>query len=202
LFICHVYNQDSVAGWKNGSTRCVGIKTKVDSFHADLHQREQAVTKIDPRFGTPTTTYHKPFYAAEVVLTGLELRAVRGLFAEPEKALLGAMHEPETKPEDEDLPTSATADLSSMWVDLDDFTDADWAPTDKQPKLWLLEAGSCPRFTYYKRVHAARPSYRRDGGMEPLEAEVSKFGEEDSHICFLGKEACEYQFSSSVQPLC
>jgi Fmp27, WPPW motif-containing RBG unit len=177
LLISHVYHQESQAGWKAGQATCVGIKLMMDHFHADMHQREQVTSVLDQITGQIRSTGHKPFYSAEVVLIGSELRAVRAIFAEPEKALFSVPvdgAEPETQ-----VPNAPSEPLSSPWVDLDDFVQLDWSPSDRAPRIWLIPCGFCPRFTYLKRVPI------QDSGAS------SRFGQEDTHHCLQGMEDCE-----------
>ncbi|KDQ20607.1 hypothetical protein BOTBODRAFT_124283 [Botryobasidium botryosum FD-172 SS1] len=188
LFITHVYRQESPAGWKNGASTCVGVKTMVESFHADLHQRQQEMTVADAASGKVKKLIHKPFYSAEVAITGLELRIVKAAFAEPRKAL-APLDADEDDEGDEDLPDSPCEDMSSKWVDMDDYAETDWQSQDEQPKLWLLPLGRCPKFTYFKRVGANKPFDDEDdeAGVTDVDLETSKFGGEDTHVCFQGE---------------
>ncbi|KAF8341579.1 RNA pol II promoter Fmp27 protein domain-containing protein [Cantharellus anzutake] len=176
LLISHVYNQEEKAGWKEGLTSCVGIKVMVNQFQTDMHQREELFIEKNST-GKTMLVPHKPFYSSEVVLTGLELRAVRAVFAEPQKALFSTSMT--TEDPDFSVPDDDPEPFSSPWVDLDDFVETDWVPSDPSPKIWLLPCGFCPRFTYLKRVPLkdfAHPTH------------PSPFGNEDSHHCLQGME--------------
>lgn len=194
-----MYKQDSPTGWRNGVTTCVGVKAMVESFHADLHQRLQEMTVVDAESGSSKTILHKPFYAAEVDIAGLELRAVSAAFAEPQKALVpvDADDEEETEP----LPDSSCEDMSSKWVDMDDYPETDWMPQDDEPRLWLLPSGSCPKFTYFKRSSVNPPLSGDDctgATLVDADLETSKFGNEDTHVCFQGVEDCSYQYPTPL----
>lgn len=184
VFISHVYSQESTKGWEEGITPCVGVKALIETFQADLHQREQTITIKDAKSGVVKTIAKKPFHAAEVVITGLSLRVLRAVFTEPEKTMvqLDGKHEDEPTV----LPPGPTEDFSSAWVDLDDFRELNWTQTDRQPRLWLLPIGECPRFTFFKRVSLQQASPKEGAGIE-----TSKFGNEDTHVCFLGKQDCK-----------
>ena len=189
LLISHIYNQETKAGWKEGLTSCVGIKVMVNQFQADMHQREQLFIEKDST-GRTKLVPHKPFYSSEVVFTDLELRAVRAVFADPQKALFSTSmtsEEPEFS-----VPSDASEPLTSPWVDLDDFVETDWAPSDLSPQIWLLPCGFCPRFTYLKRVplkDSAHPTH------------PSPFGNEDSHHCLQGMEDCEFHGTALLSGL-
>lgn len=180
VFLAHIYHQDSRAGWKEGSTTCVGIKIQTEALQADLHQREQSISEYDPKSQRTKTTVHKRFHSAEVVLKSSELRAVRSLFLEPQKALFStstAYDEPDAP----GLPDCDAEPQESEWLDFDDFTEMDWALSDVQPRIWLIPCGFVPRFTYLKRVPLSGPN-----------SETSKFGNEDTHNCLQGREDCKF----------
>lgn len=131
-----------------------------------------------------------------MVFTTSELRAIRAVFAEPQKSLF-----PVPSGRDEldgpSLPTAACEPLSSPWVDLDDFVETDWSPSDEQPQIWLIPCGFCPRFTYLKRVPAPR-----DSEIPEDSSGHSRFGQEDTHTCLQGKEDCVFLFSCCALPCC
>jgi hypothetical protein len=180
LFLTHVYIEDARDTWADGVTPFIGIKAMIENFHADMHQREQETVVSLPGLATGSKiTRSKPFYAAEVVLKGLDLRAMTATFDEPIK---------------KSVPITATgqpsnyrsrlkhhrAEQSTAWVDVDDFVELDWRPT-VVPSVHLFPLVSCPRFTYFKRTPNA--------SQDPTSR--SKFGSEDSHVCLLGTEPCK-----------
>ena len=171
--------------WADGVTPFVGIKAFILRFQADMHQRAQESTIHKPD-GTTKTIVHKPFYAVEVVLTDMELKTVLAIFHESlkQRIPLEPTHTESGYRTREGIPTT---EAGSPWVDLDDYTDTSWAPTTDNPTMHHLLAASCPRFTYFKRAY---PNKMKD------RVEESKFGDEDTHVCFLGKEACSLVFLS------
>ena len=130
----------------------------------------------------------KPFYAAEVIMKGIELRAMLATFPEPLKQdvqiTASAQRSNYRKHADLSITTS-----TSTWYDLEDFVELDWL-SSSPPILHLLPLAICPHFTYFKR-NTSLP------GVFP---QTSKFGSEHSHICLLGKEQCKL-YRISVQSI-
>lgn len=87
----------------------------------------------------------KPFYAADLVLDDIDLRAMSVLCREPEKAAV-----PVPPIEIQDVPTFSgpTALPDSHWRDRDDLIETDYTPSDKKPSIELHQIGVCPRFTF------------------------------------------------------
>ncbi|TBU45037.1 golgi-body localization protein domain-containing protein [Dichomitus squalens] len=178
VFISHVYVDDSQDAWADGVTPYVGVKALINEFHADLHQRDTERTEVT--HGGTKTIHHKPFYAIEVVLKGLDLRAMLAVFSDPLKQCTPIEYSPlvsnyRTR---NDLPSIP---LHSSWVDMDDFA---FVKTERTsvPDVHLLPAVSCPRFTYFKQEDSGAPDRKATS------ASRSKFGAEDTHVCFIGKE--------------
>jgi hypothetical protein len=183
LFISHVYMDESRQSWSDGVTRFVGMKALIDHFHADMHQRDQESTQFNPLLGTSEVVRHKSLHHVEVVLRGLHLRAILGTFQDPVKQIVLP------EPPEEGTSSNAfhsnlpAADPDSIWVDKDDFVELDWSSQDV-PVVNLLRAAECPHFVYTKCP------------VETQNAKVhqrtlfSKFGNEDTHSCYLGKEPC------------
>lgn len=152
----------------------------IGRFQADMHQRAQETTITAPD-GSTKTTVHKPFYAVEVVMKDIELRALLAIFQEPLKSRVPLdPSRVETNYRNKDNIPEIEA--GSPWIDMDDFVDWEWTPSGT-PALHFLPAASCPRFTYFKRAYLNTMKDR---------VEHTKFGDEDTHVCFLGKEACKY----------
>lgn len=162
---------DGVVPW-------VGVKGKIDEFQADMHQREEESTVPGPIPDTTRTTRRKPFYAAEVSLKGLQLRALLAVFVEPSKRTTEITAPPQRSNyrQHANLPIISS---QSLWYDMNDFVELDWAPEDP-PTLHLLPVVSCPHFTYFKRNSA----------LSAINPQTSKFGLEHSHPCMLGREPC------------
>jgi hypothetical protein len=179
LFISHAYIDDSRASWVDGITPFVGVKAMVDQFKADMHQRDQEVIVPGLVPGSVKVSRHKKFYAAEVVLKGLDLRALLATFAEPLKQDVPVSSPPHRSNyrARQNMPST---DPGSIWIDGDDFVETDWT-SSVCPTVHLLPIAACPSFTYIKREFNAP-----DQGQEHLER--SKFGTEDTHVCLLGKE--------------
>lgn len=156
------------------------MKALAGHFQADMHQcaRETIITAPD---GTQKKEVHKPFGAVEVVMKDLELRALLAVFDEPLKQSvpLDATFLESKYRKRPDVPV---VDADSPWIDMDDFTDVDWTPKEA-PRLHLLPALSCPRFTYFRPATTTSDANR---------VEHTKFGNEKSHVCLLGKEACKF----------
>ena len=186
LFITHAYIDDSRETWVDGVTSFVGVKAMIKDFHADMHQRDQETIIPGQIPNTFKVLRNKPFYAAEVVLKGLDLRAMLATFTEPLKQSV-----PVTSPversnysKQNDRPA---VDTSSKWIELDDFVETDWSPTSP-PTVHLLPIVVCPHITYFKRGSKAQKAQEQS----------TKFGAEDTHACLLGKEACAYSYYSII----
>lgn len=183
LFISHVYQDESRQSWSDGVTRFVGMKALIDHFHADMHQRDEESTQFNPSLGTSEVVRHKSLHRVEVVLRGLHLRAMLGTFQDYVKKIVLP-----------DLPEEGTATNNfrsnlpatmpdSIWFDKDDFVELDWSSRDV-PVVNLLRAAECPHFVYTKC-----PVEQRNAEVHQRTV-FSKFGNEDTHSCYLGKERC------------
>ncbi|KAG1768119.1 golgi-body localization protein domain-containing protein [Suillus occidentalis] len=173
LFISHVYIDDTRDSWVSGTTSFVGTKANVGHFQADMHQRDQESIAPGDSQDSIKVVRHKPFYAAEVVMKDMDLRAMLATFSEPLKQAITLAFESDrdtsnaTKP----LPTIAPSD----WIDVDDFVETDWS-SKHEPDIRLLPLLLCSRLTYFKKNATSGPM------------EGSKFGVEDTHTCLLGSE--------------
>jgi RNA pol II promoter Fmp27 protein domain len=190
LFISHVYIDESRQAWSDGITRFVGVKALIDNFHADMHQRDQESTQYNPLLDATEVVHHKVFNAAEVVLRGLDLRAMLATFADPVKNIV--FPEPCAGMSQDRIRTNLpVTDSESIWIDNDDFIEIDWRTSDL-PKVNLLRTATCPHFTYFKR------SVEKDYKDPHQRTEYSKFDTEDTHVCLLGKEPSLFGFSLLV----
>ena len=181
LFISHVYVDNSQDAWTDGVTPYVGVKALINHFQADMHQRDTET--CEKTVGGTKIVHHKPFYAIEAVLKGLDLRAMLGVFSDPLKQAAPADSSPLMSSNYRTRNDLQSSDLNSTWVDMDDFA-VDEQEVSSDPDIYLLPAASCPRFTYFKRPD----EYDLDGPEQP--SARSKFGSENTHVCFLGKEPC------------
>jgi hypothetical protein len=182
LFISHVYMDESRQSWSDGITRFVGMKALIDHFHADMHQRDEESTQFNPMLGTSEVVRHKSLHHVEVVLRGLHLRAMVGTFQDPVKQVV-LPDPPEGGASSDAFSNLPAADPDSMWVDKDDFVELDWSSSEV-PVVNLLRAAECPHFVYTKR-----PVEAQNAKIRPRTV-FSKFGKEDTHNCYLGKEPC------------
>jgi hypothetical protein len=148
-----------------------------------MHQRDQETVQFHPLLGTTEVVRHKPFNAIEVVLEGLDLRAMLATFPDPMKKLVFPDECPATD-KDKIRSNLPVVDPESIWIDKDDFVETDWSCTET-PTVNLLHSAACPNFTYTKRTVEPNSSNLNQ------RTEYSKFGDEDTHVCFLGKESCE-----------
>ena len=181
LFISHVYQDESRKSWSDGITRFVGMKALIDYFHADMHQRDEESTQFNPSLGASEVVRHKSLHNVEVVLRGLDLRAMLGTFQDPvKKVVLPDPPEGETS-DDKFRSTLPTASPNSIWFDEDDFVELDWTSRDK-PVVNLLRAAECPHFMYSKC-----PVEKQNAQVHQRTV-FSKFGDEPTHTCYLGKE--------------
>ncbi|KAL0572042.1 Protein SABRE [Marasmius crinis-equi] len=189
LHVMHGYIDDSKETWVDGVTPWLGVKAMVDELQVDMHQRDSETVVADPTASSVKARRRKPFYAAELVMKGLDLRAILATFSEPLKADIDISTPPHKSNyrTRTDLPT---ADHSSPWHDPDDFIETDWRspPDSEHAQLHILPVASCPRFTYFKKNSAISgdPTQR------------SKFGDEDTHQCLLGKEPSVPQVQSTL----
>ncbi|KZW03765.1 hypothetical protein EXIGLDRAFT_635040 [Exidia glandulosa HHB12029] len=186
LFITHIYQHDTREAWTKGETPFIGVKAFMQSFHADLHQSTQEIS-LRRAGKDAVVSKHKKFNAVEVVIAGLELRAMAAVFAEPHKQLitLKRASDESLRPWDDMEPH----DVRSRWVDLDDFVELMWSAADRKPRIYLSHLASCPRFMFSKQAACREPWVPQSTihGVAESSA-VSKFGTEHSHLCFLGKE--------------
>jgi len=154
----------------------VGVKGKVDEFQADLHQRDEEHTISGPLPNTTRVIRKKPFYAAEVMIKALELRALLATFSDPLKSEVD-VEAPTQRSNYRNHLNLPETQSSSPWHDLDDFVELDWTPSSSVV-LNLMPLAHCPHFTYFKQS-----TVTSNNSLHP-----NKFGSENSHICLLGKE--------------
>ncbi|EUC67503.1 Apt1 domain protein [Rhizoctonia solani AG-3 Rhs1AP] len=203
LFISHVYRQDSRASWATGITPCVGIKAVVETFQADLHQRDEIEVIKNEVTGDSKKKVHKPFYAAEIVAKGLDLRAMLAQFREPEKPAVDLPPLPSGEFETSSsarppLPASSKEPMHSRWVDLDDFVETDWTPSDDNPALWLFTVAYCPRITYFKKPDRSITHDAAHTTCSMPEKSSSEFGNENTHLCLMGTEESTVQVQAAL----
>ncbi|KAH9951643.1 golgi-body localization protein domain-containing protein [Amylocystis lapponica] len=180
LFMSHAYTDQSNDAWIDGVTPYVGMKAFIDQFQVDMHQRDQESSHVT--LGGVKTVHHKPFYAVEVVMKDMEMRAMLALFPDALKQQV-SMEAPTFTGNYRTECKSDPVDPKSPWIDLDDFDRTEWA-LPAVPTVHLIPTVFCPRFTYFKR-----PKDDDKDNTPDRHVERTKFGGEDTHVCFLGKEA-------------
>ncbi|PWN35857.1 uncharacterized protein FA14DRAFT_160841 [Meira miltonrushii] len=206
LLISHLYPQANKMDWARGRTTLIGVKARMATFHMDFHQRQQEIVVDRPELGGQRKTFHKPFYEAEVDLSNINFRTLAGQFQEPDKRLVPLQDVDENEDHDhdniffdgEDEDESGPSDRDLEWYDLHDFVELDWAPPEggRQPRIRLIEAMSCPRFSYYRRIESKDERVQRtkgekspddqDNNNETAKLENTKFGHENTHVCLVG----------------
>jgi hypothetical protein len=188
LFISHNYRQDSKAQWMRGETGTVGIKAMIERFQADFHQRTQEMVTFHEKLQTTKRRARKRFSAADVTLSNVEMRTMAAVFSEPEKTMVvDGLDSDDSEDGDGDQSSFVCDEVEQGWFDLDDFVDADWSPSDLKPKIRLLRVGTCPRFAFFKRANARALNRRGSSQSDTSGLEVTKFGDEDTHICLAGQ---------------
>ncbi|KAH0839883.1 hypothetical protein J3R83DRAFT_834 [Lanmaoa asiatica] len=175
LFITHVYIDDSRESWEDGTTTVVGLKAKVSHFQADMHQRDQETIAPGKVPDSIQVVRHKPFYAAEVVLKNVDLRAMLAVFLEPLKQSVPLSANLDISNKNQ---TSSSSGVPPSWLNSDDFVETDWSPAHNYPEIQLFPVLSCPKVTYLKK----------NSHVTEIQAENSKFGDEDTHTCLIGSE--------------
>ncbi|KAJ6515787.1 golgi-body localization protein domain-containing protein [Mycena sanguinolenta] len=171
LAIMHAYIDDSRETWADGVTPWIGVKGIIEEFQVDMHQREAEINIPGLQPNSTKVVRKKPFSAVELVLKGVDLRAMLATFDDPLKLNVGVSSSPQRsnyRTRTDLPPTPADSD----WMDEDDFIELDWAPPSA-PSPHFLPVATCPRFTYFRR-----------GAI----TDTTKFGFEKTHTCYLGKE--------------
>lgn len=193
LYISHMYPQYSQQEWANGFESGVGIKWHIARFQADMHQREQFQIKRSDALGVTTPT-HKAFYAGEVILADVKVKAIRAVFVSPVRQAL----EPTGQRNDDPVspPRGVHAkDLDTPeadWFHIDDYIDINVRPVDDNPLVEFHTVLSTPLCRYSRYIPALRVSSEvvaklRAGKVDATETAASKFGREPSHKCLLSE---------------
>ncbi|KAF5390524.1 hypothetical protein D9757_002702 [Collybiopsis confluens] len=176
LSVMHGYADDSRETWVDGITPWVGVKAVIEDFQVDMHQRDQEMTVPGISPSSTKVIRRKGFYAAEVVVKNLDLRSLVAIFKEPGKQAVGISASAD-RSDYRALDDFPPIPLSSFWHDADDFVETDWSTT-ADPVLHILPVAKCPRISYFKKNTASNDN----------QTERSKFGNENTHQCFLGTE--------------
>jgi len=153
----------------------------LDELQVDMHQRDQESITPGSEAAFTKVTRHKPFYAAELVMKGLDLRAIVATFPDPLKKLVELKNKQSGRSNYRSRDNPSLFEQDPSWYDPKDFVEIDWSSA-LEPELRVLPIASCPRVAYFKRNLAAVE--------ETLN--TSKFGDEDTHQCVLGKEPSKH----------
>ncbi|KAK7470536.1 Protein SABRE [Stygiomarasmius scandens] len=187
LYVMHGYIDDSKETWIDGVTPWIGVKAMLDELQVDMHQRDQESITPGSEAAFTKVTRHKPFYAAELVMKGLDLRAIVATFPDPLKKLVELKNKQSGRSNYRSRDDFSSFEQDPSWYDPKDFVEIDWSSA-LEPELRVLPIASCPRVAYFKRNLAAVE--------ETLN--TSKFGNEDTHQCVLGKEPTVPQVQISL----
>ena len=186
VYVSHVYQQVSQELWAAGKSQSLGVKARFGRFRADAHQRAQEKTVRHEKLRRTTVVVHKPFYAADLLLDGIQLKGIRADFLET--ALSARSGNEGSLPKASEL---SREDI--VWFNFFDYIDVDRKPLDQNPQVEIVDVGDCPQIFYSKRVKARQTMASDDdnsslgsGSDSRAELESSKFGHEKSHICYLG----------------
>ena len=186
VYVSHVYQQISQDLWAAGKSQSLGVKARFGRFRADAHQRAQEKTVRHEKLRRTTVVVHKPFYAADLLLDGIQLKGIRADFLE--MALSGRSANEGSFPKASELSSE-----NKVWFNFFDYIDADRKPLDRNPQVEIVDVGDCPQIFCSKRVKARQTLASDDddssmdsGDDSRLDFESSKFGHERSHICYLG----------------
>lgn len=143
-----------------------------------MHQRDQETIAPGKVPDSIQVVRHKPFYAAEVVLKDVDLRAVLAVFSDPLKQSVLLSANPNNTNQNK---ASSNSEIPPSWLNSDDFVETDWSPAHGLPEIRLFPVLTCPKVTYLKK----------NSHVAGIQVENSKFGDEDTHTCLLGSEPCE-----------
>lgn len=143
-----------------------------------MHQRDQETIAPGKVPDSIQVVRHKPFYAAEVVLKNVDLRAMLAVFPEPLKKSVPLSANPDNSNKNQ---ASSSSGIPPSWLNSDDFVETDWSPAHNLPEIQLFPVLSCPKLTYLKK----------NSHVTEIQAENSKFGDEDTHTCLIGSEPCK-----------
>ena len=182
-----MYQQVSQDLWAAGKSQSLGVKARFGRFRADAHQRAQEKTVRHEKLHRTAVVVHKAFYAADLLLSSIQLKGLRADFIETVSPGTPS-EEGTTMPKASELSTE-----TQIWFNFFDFIDAHRKPLDRDPRIEIVDVGDCPQIFFSKRVKARQTTANDDddsslgsGSDSRLEMESSKFGHEKSHICYLG----------------
>lgn len=172
LYFSHVYLQQDVDKYRKNTALYVGLKSRVDTFEVDVHQRQQATEVERKGLGEKKKVLHKPINELEVNFHSLEVRAVCAELTDMDTG-----HVPDTPQQqqddtgDNDREETATdrflysgTDASNVddgWWDLDDYVELG-AFVGRRVSRPSATRGrteavlQCPAFNYYKKLRTRK----------------------------------------------
>lgn len=199
-----MYPQHSISDWQSGKTGAVGLKARIGHFQADAHQREQEKVVRNELLDRVKVVKHKPFYAGEIYLDHVHLRAISATFDDADKRLTQSDTASEAFSETlSGMRVSEMVDAEASWFAYDDYVDTTSRPDNADPVMEMYDIATCPRVQFSKWVSARRMTndirkevQAGDGTTSSLEA--SKFGHERTHDCLMksSKRKCLRQRQS------
>ena len=193
VYVSHMYGQKSRELWDQGRTQSLGIKARFGHFRADIHQRKEEKQQSHKKLKRDKVVSHKAFYAADLILEDIEVKGIRAEFHELPSHLARRSSDDSSIPSDNDAHMDGSIEYTrasllgpadSAWFNLYDFIDADKRPFDHDPKIELVNVVDCPE-VFYSLRKKVRTAPLQEG--QTSELGMSKFGEEKSHICYLGE---------------
>lgn len=203
LYISHIYPQYSSQEWATGIESTVGVKLHIARFQADLHQREQFQIRRSDALGVTTPT-HKAFYAGEVILTDIKVKAIRAVFDSPAgQPFKSADHSTESPTWCRGTHAKKLQGHDADWFHVDDYVDTDVRPVDDNPLVELHTYLSAPLCRYSRYIPALRVSSEviaklKAGKLDVTETFASKFGRELSHKCLLSEAPVLEEFTNHL----
>lgn len=209
VYVSHMYSQISRQLWDQGKTQSLGVKACFGRFRADAHQRAQEKVVRHEKLNRVKVVTHKPFYAVDMILEDIEVKGVRAEFDE-HPAHHNHSHRGENGDQNSDSSSEESDSLEEFnfpkatemdecdraWYNGFDFYDADKRPFDHDPRIELVDVGDCPEIFFSMRTKV-RPTTPGDddsmhsdmdsdeGSGQHTDLERSKFGDEDTHVCYL-----------------
>jgi len=193
VYVSHMYGQKSRELWDQGKTQTLGVKARFGHFRGDCHMRKQEKQEHHEKLKRDKVITHKAFCAADLILEDIEVKGIRAEFNELPKHLArrpsddSSIISVESKEEQSSIDyvkASSLGPAEKPWFNLYDFIDADKRPLDHDPKIELLDIADCPEVFYSLRNKVRTTPLQKD---ETSELEMSKFGDEKTHVCYLGE---------------
>ncbi|TKA23209.1 hypothetical protein B0A50_07602 [Salinomyces thailandicus] len=184
LYISHVYKHKDAEEYQSNTVSATGLKTKIDSFMLDLHQRrEQLDIKGQDREATKKTSamrinaaqvdfIHADLRALSATITGTNAEDIENATEEQLASLHGQT--PSVDMSKFDIP-----DHDFSWIDMDDYVELDWIlPAEGNPDTKILPLSYAPRFTYFRQTD-------HEGVIAGDASRTSPFGDEPTHYCVM-----------------